>query len=248
MKAYYRDKQAIEARKDLTGKRFGHLVVDEMIYTPNEPTRVKCTCDCGNKIERIATYLTSGETTSCGCVQKARASESNTKDFSGMVSDYGITLVSRNHKDDKGRWMWNCRCHCGNMFVALPAKILNGHTTSCGCTKRSSRERLIERVLTENGVKFKGEYIFPECRDKHPLRFDFYIESQNLAIEYQGEQHYMPLVKYGGAEQFERQKVHDAFKRNFCKEHNILLLELPYTLSDKEIHDKVTSIIYPERL
>lgn len=242
LKKYYRNKQAEAARKNLVGKRFGNLVVTDMIYEHKKPTRVKCVCDCGTEVERVATYLTSGETTSCGCVQKERASKANTKDFAGIVSDYGIELISRHKKNTRNVWLWNCKCFCGNTFVALPARVLNGHITSCGCAKQSSRERLIERCLKELCIPYEKEYIFPDCRDKYPLRFDFYFPGFGLAIEYQGEQHYMPAIAFGGEIQFSKQQRHDEIKRDFCRKNNIELLELPYTLSDIEIREKLQTL------
>lgn len=31
-----------------------------------------------------------------------------------------------------------CQCECGNTTIAVPSNLKNGHTTSCGCTKRES--------------------------------------------------------------------------------------------------------------
>lgn len=72
MTKYYKTIQSRRGRKDLTGQRFGRLVVLEMKYKDGEKTEVVCKCDCGNIIKRIATYLTSGDTTSCGCAKKKR--------------------------------------------------------------------------------------------------------------------------------------------------------------------------------
>ena len=62
--------------KNLTGQRFGRLVVVERngsyssYYGKCVRATWKCKCDCGN--EKIATThdLTSGHTTSCGCLSK----------------------------------------------------------------------------------------------------------------------------------------------------------------------------------
>lgn len=61
---------------DLTGKRFGRLVVIDQDFT-NKRTKWNCICDCG-KIKSIqATHLMSGASLSCGCYQKERASQSS---------------------------------------------------------------------------------------------------------------------------------------------------------------------------
>ena len=55
---------------DLTGKRFGRVVVMERSL--DKAVRVKwlCRCDCGRKIAIEGGHLRSGLTSSCGCVQK----------------------------------------------------------------------------------------------------------------------------------------------------------------------------------
>lgn len=55
-------------KKDIIGKRFGHLVVlDEYIKIPNG-TKWKCRCDCGNETYVYRGKLVIGHTKSCGCL------------------------------------------------------------------------------------------------------------------------------------------------------------------------------------
>lgn len=61
--------------KELTGKRFGKLVVIEeskQKHNKKGGQRVVwiCKCDCGNLCEVVTSHLTSGGTESCGCIQK----------------------------------------------------------------------------------------------------------------------------------------------------------------------------------
>lgn len=57
--------------KDLTGKRFGRLVVIELAgKSANGKYQWKCKCDCGNYIIVKGNSLTTGHTKSCGCLEK----------------------------------------------------------------------------------------------------------------------------------------------------------------------------------
>lgn len=64
--------------KDLTGKRFGRLLVLEYSHTNahREPYWV-CQCDCGNRVTTRGANLKNGQTQSCGCLRRERASEAN---------------------------------------------------------------------------------------------------------------------------------------------------------------------------
>lgn len=101
---------------------------------------------------------------------------------------------------------------------------------------RASRAEItIEEVLTEAGLDFKMEYIFPGLQSPNgrPLRFDFVVFDDDgridFIIEYQGKQHYEPCSKFGGKRGFYQQQYNDNLKRRFCALHGFTLVEVPYT-------------------
>lgn len=64
--------------RDLTGLRFGHLVVNHFhakIRTSGGESKRhwNCTCDCGNTFNVNVGALTSGNTTTCGCKMDGKA-------------------------------------------------------------------------------------------------------------------------------------------------------------------------------
>lgn len=235
-------------RKDLTGKRFGRLVVMEMLWE-YKPTKVRCVCDCGNIITVINTGLTTGKTSSCGCLQKERASNHNTKNWSGYISKYGIELIKQSHKNKNNQWIWECRCGlCDEIFFALPAKIASGHITSCGCRTRSSKEQFIKSIFDKYNIDYIEQYRFSDCKNKYTLPFDFAIfknDKLTHIVEYDGIQHYIPVDLFGGEESLVETKQRDAIKNDFCKANNLNLLRLPYYLTEEEIEEKILNIIYP---
>lgn len=56
--------------KDLTGQRFGRLLVISLNHIDNGKAYWNCKCDCGNQISVLRSSLTSGNTQSCGCYKK----------------------------------------------------------------------------------------------------------------------------------------------------------------------------------
>jgi len=58
-----------QKRVDLTGHRFGRLVVTGEKGRDGKGSRIKwyCLCDCGTPVEVTGSNLRSGNTTSCGC-------------------------------------------------------------------------------------------------------------------------------------------------------------------------------------
>lgn len=56
-------------------------------------------------------------------------------DLTGKEYEY-YKVIDRNEertKQNKKNVFWNCKCHCGNMFVATTTDINRQKTKSCGC-------------------------------------------------------------------------------------------------------------------
>lgn len=233
--------------KNVVGKKFGRLFVIEEY--PNAGNRkLKCICDCGNEVIKTKRDVISGHTQSCGCLQVERASESNAKDWSGYISDYGVKVLNRSYQNKNGQWVWDCECFCGNHFDILPIKIANGHTTSCGCRNQSSRETLIEECLIKNRIDYIKQFSFPDCKNKYILKFDFAVLKDGeifCLIEYDGMQHYRPIEYFGGDDGFAKTLQRDSIKNEYCQSKNIPLIRLKYSLSDNEIKEIVANILKP---
>jgi hypothetical protein len=229
-------------RIHVIGNKYGRLTILEVI-PDTRPTQVKCKCDCGNEHICAQADVVSGHTQSCGCLQSEQASTANTKDWTGHVADSGIEFLHQDYKNDKGQWMWKCKCGvCGNLFSELPARINNGHVTSCGCRIQSVGEEYVENILKEMQVTFVPQYTFDNCKNVYVLRFDFAIfNNHNLIglIEYDGKQHFESIEYFGGEIGFKNTQKRDEIKNTYCKQHSIPLLRLPYTLSLHEIQTKI---------
>jgi len=66
---------------DLTGQRFGRLVVvgrADPACDKHGTARWRCLCDCGNEKDVRGSDLRRGRTTSCGCLQKERVRAAHT--------------------------------------------------------------------------------------------------------------------------------------------------------------------------
>ena len=148
--------------------------------------------------------------------------------------------------NEKGQWVWECRCPlCKNLFYELPAKVNNGHTTSCGCRAQSFGECYIESLLIGIGANFKPQYSFDDCVYINKLRFDFYLPSYNTLIEFQGKQHYQVIEYMGGITDFKLRQLRDDIKRKYCISNNINLLEIRYDEIDN-INNILSSYLFEE--
>ena len=71
-------------KNDLTGKRFGRLVVVGIDDRPSRKTYYICKCDCGNMKVIRSDALTAGRTTSCGCRKQEQDQKNLDRQTHGM--------------------------------------------------------------------------------------------------------------------------------------------------------------------
>lgn len=108
--------------------------------------------------------------------------------------------------------------------------------TGCPNCNLSKGEKQIQKILDENKVLYKTQFWFPDCIYETPLKYDFAIfDNKELyaLCEYQGIQHYEPVDfankgKEWAESLFKLNQTRDNIKRDYCKEHNIKLIEIPY--------------------
>lgn len=244
---YHKD-AIIMVCSSLVGERFGKLLVAEMLpgYKGGR-TYLRCKCDCGNETIVMMSNVKRGMTRSCGCYEKASRfnRDNHYKNLLGIRFGH-LTVVSKGDKHYRsGCISWNCVCDCGNKIEVSSAHLLRGKTRSCGCNRRSKYEEFVQGILDKYNVKYYQEYSFERCKNKFPLKFDFFLPEHNVCIECQGQQHYHPVPFFGGEERFSTVKTNDQIKADFCKMQNIILLCLPYTITDTEAEKQICNILFP---
>jgi hypothetical protein len=100
-------------------------------------------------------------------------------------------------------------------------------------------ERSIFKWLLERDIDFVKEKVFAGLRDKYPLRFDFWIPSKKLLIEYQGRQH--DVGWSGDAADAKEIRRRDRKKVAFARREGLRLIHIE-TLKQDEIHETLNAL------
>lgn len=93
-------------KKDLTGQRFGKLLVLSETSKRDDNGSIvwKCKCDCGNIIETTSKRLVNKLIISCGCYQKERQKYSIKKLHSKQFKENtNIDLISKNQANSNNK-------------------------------------------------------------------------------------------------------------------------------------------------
>ena len=116
---------------------------------------------------------------------------------------------------------------CGTVYKVRPHTFLEGYR--CPHCNSSKGELIINKILKSLDINYEYQKSFNDLRDVQPLSYDFYIPSQNILIEYQGQQHYEPVNCFGGKSRFAIQQKHDKLKAEYAKTNSYKLIAIPYT-------------------
>ncbi len=168
-----RKRVAIPKAKDLTGQRFGKLLVLESVdRTVTGHVTWKCKCDCGEVKTIVGKYLRGGDTKSCGCLQKelsavrladlsrerfVKRAGKKPEDFIGETFNY-FKVKGVSTKDERTSWI--VECGCGNERNLICHALTSGRRVSCGCVH--SVHKLTDNQisqLTMNYLSYKWNII-----------------------------------------------------------------------------------------
>ena len=120
-----------------------------------------------------------------------------------------------------------CRCTiCNHKWKTRPHELLDEY--GCPLCSISRGELKVKNVLENLNIVYIFQHKFEDCKFYNKLPFDFYIPSLNTIIEYDGEQHYKIIKKFGGLEGFIDRKIRDTIKNIYCQQNNIKLIRIPY--------------------
>lgn len=122
--------------------------------------------------------------------------------------------------------------------------------TSVKSTVRFNKsENECRRVLQNIFIGYKFPNVRPDFmennRTKRCLELDCYNEKLNLALEYNGKQHYkyVPIFHKGDKDAYKSQKERDELKKKICAIRDITLIVVPYTVPFKDIERYIVNSV-----
>ena len=132
------------AFKDITGHKFGRILVLGRAESVRGIAAWNTVCDCGTQKIILGTTLRSGEAVSCGCYRKEAQRRAVFKDLTGKR--FGRLVVT----SFAGSKRWQVRCECGLVKDVYSTSLISGKTRSCGCIHKSAvQKRPYEHYLSK---------------------------------------------------------------------------------------------------
>lgn len=130
---------------NLINSKINHLTILD-VKKENKRKYYLCECDlCSSQKWIRADSVKSGKQMSCGCLSSA--TQFKKSDLTGQR--FGrLTVIKQVGKKD-GRYIWECRCDCGNTCNVESSVLVSKKKTSCGCYK-------IELIKERRKLAFKA--------------------------------------------------------------------------------------------
>lgn len=130
---------------DLTGRRFGRLVVVRFARRTRGRTIWLCRCDCGRDHLVRAGALVGGQTRSCGCIR--------VHDLIGERFGRLEVVALAEPRTACGHTRWICRCDCGESATVNANNLRSGNTRSCGCIRQETSRQQLEKNIATSGLR-----------------------------------------------------------------------------------------------
>ena len=165
----------------------------------------------------------------CGCGDLWERKRTTIERMIKECDRVGVKFVSRTSHNNECIVNYICPQHNEAGVQSTSWTHFKEYRNGCPlCNKISKGEDEIYSYLIKEKIDFIKEYRFADCFYKRSLPFDFYLPEYNIIIEYNGEQHYEPVKIFGGKKKYEETILRDKIKQDYCKNHNIKLIIIPY--------------------
>lgn len=110
----------------------------------------------------------------------------------------------------------------------------------CPYCCNSQGEKEVLRILKNNNINYQTQKTFINCKSKRSSKFDFYLPEYNLAIEYDGRQHFEKVDAWGGDSTLKQIQYRDNIKTNYCYDNDIILCRIRY---DENIYNVLSEYL-----
>lgn len=143
-----------------------------------------------------------------------------------QIKKEGYSIITSKEEYENGNTEIVIECPHKHKYITTMHNFISG--IRCPYCNISKGETKIESILLNFNIEYEFQYRFENCKYNRLLPFDFYITSLNVAIEYDGKQHYkldcfnMTLLDLMNL------KRRDNIKTQYCKNNNIKLIRIPY--------------------
>jgi len=152
------------------------------------------------------------------------------EDMHELAEMKSLKCLSEEYKGNKVKLLWECPN--AHTFWMRPNDVMFDH--SCPECKDKFKERIcrayFEKLFNAKFPSKWPKWLVNEIGQR--LELDGYCKELKIAFEFQGLQHFRPIFDFHNVEKTQK---HDILKEQKCKERNIKLIKIPYTIKKENL-------------
>lgn len=105
--------------------------------------------------------------------------------------------------------------------------------------------KLIKKIFKEYKVIYQHRPFFLKSSIGGQMSYDVYISGLNIAVEYQGKQHFEPVEYFGGVEGYKENQRRDKEKKELSEQNGIKLVYINYweDVNEMLIREKINKAL-----
>ena len=196
----------------------------------NSHEKSVCKCNACGYEWKTSHMLLRDSGYSCPNCSKNKRTKDRTYTINDFLTVYRSKFKDSNYVFSKSHYTNSLEkmivtCPKHGDFEIRPNDLLSGH--GCPICNNSKLEMEVASFLDKEGIEYIQYATFDWLINQNTnrkLTFDFYIPKYDIAIECQGEQHFVSIEHFGGVEKLEDTKYRDSLKRELAKKNGIRLL------------------------
>lgn len=189
---------------------------------------MNCACIWNANVSNLLNHHT-------GCPRCGGKERLNSEVVIRRLGERRIALVG-DIVDVKTKTDWMCK-KCGFKWSAKPEGVLNSKSGCPSCAEspkvneQLTREYLAELLpdveIQHNKVVHEKILLSKEViRCRVFIDFVFVLNGRQIFVEYNGRQHYQPIERFGGEEEFRKIVIRDKWLRDYCGRMGVVLFEI----------------------
>jgi len=220
-------KLTIEEMQELAEEKDGKCLSAEYI---NNHTKLRWQCKEGHMWEARPCDIKN----SIWCPTCAGITKLTIEEMQRLAKRKGGKCLSTEYINTDTKLKWQCKE--GHTWEAKPHSIKSGEwcpICSTGISERICR-KYFEIIFNEKFPKVnlpRSSY-----SGKRRLELDGCCKKLGIAFEYQGKQHYEDIGFFHKTRTLKQQKEYDILKKKLCKQYNIILIDIPYTVQYEDMY------------
>lgn len=217
-------------RASLIHKKYDYKLVNYI----NAHTKIKIICPLHEVFEQTPMHHLKGQgCPKCRLIKLSKKFSSDGDAFiekAKKIHGNKYNYIYVDYKNARTKVKIFCSTH--NIFEQTPNKHLKGQ--GCPHCASSLGELKIRKFLEDMEIPFISKKNFFDCYDKRPLPFDFFLPTFNIAIEYDGLHHFLPVNFTGKRSKeylqwnLDQIKKRDQIKTDYCRMKGINLIRITY--------------------